>query len=59
MGRIVRYEFLGSQMLFFVLCLTGVGLPIAVLYLLRNLVLIEEKLENPSELMEQFRSRAR
>lgn len=59
MGKIVRYEFLGNQTLFFILCLTVVGLPLAVLYLLQNIVVIEEKLENPSEFMECFRDRKR
>ena len=54
MGSITRYDFLGSEILFVVLALTGVGIPIAVLYLLRNTVAIEEKMENPTDFLRDF-----
>ncbi|MCC6486114.1 MAG: hypothetical protein IT364_01320 [Candidatus Hydrogenedentes bacterium] len=56
MGRIVRYQFLGSDLLFWFLCMTGVGIPIAALYLLHSTVAIEEELSNPTEFVEQFRA---
>lgn len=54
MGSITRYDFLGSEILFVLLALTGVGIPIAVLYLLRNTVAIEEKMENPTDFLRDF-----
>jgi hypothetical protein len=33
MSKIVRYQFLGNRYWFWLLCVTVVGLPVAVLYL--------------------------
>ena len=54
MGSITRYDFLGSEILFVLLALTGVGIPVAILYLLRNTVAIEEKMENPTDFLRDF-----
>ena len=54
MGSITRYDFLGSELLFVLLALTGVGIPIAILYLLRNTVAIEEKMESPTDFLRDF-----
>ena len=56
MGKIVRHEFLGSRFLFILLCLTGIGIPAAVLYLIKATVTIEEELDNPTEFLEAFRA---
>ena len=56
MGKIVRYQFLGSEVLFWFLCVTLLGIPIAVIYLIGSTVAIEEELPNPTEFLEQFRS---
>jgi len=55
MGRIIRHEFLGSRLLFFLLCISGIGIPIAVIYLLEGLVTIEEEVANPTGFVETFR----
>lgn len=56
MGRIVRYEFLGSPMLFWLLCITLIGIPMAILYLIGATVRIEESLDDPTEFLEKYRS---
>ena len=56
MGKIVRYQFLGSDLFFWFLCMTIAGIPIAVLYLINSTVAIEEDLPNPNEFLEQFRA---
>lgn len=56
MGKIVRYEFLGSPMLFWFMCITLVGIPMAVLYLIGATVGIEESLDDPTEFLEKYRS---
>ncbi len=56
MGKIVRHEFLGSRILFTLLCLTGIGIPAAVVYLIESTVTIEEELDNPTEFLEAFRA---
>ncbi len=56
MARLVRYEFLGSTVFFWLLCLTGVLVPFAVIYLLHRTVRIEEEMEDPDEFVRQVRS---
>ncbi len=56
MGKIVRYEFLGNPIRFWFLCMTGVGIPMAILYLIDATVKIEESLDNPEEFLEKYRS---
>ena len=36
MATISRYEFMGSWLYFWLFCITGVGIPLAVLYLLNR-----------------------
>jgi len=57
MGKIVYHEFLGSRLLFLLLCLSGIGLPIAVIYLLEYTVTVEESMESPSEYLASRRGR--
>jgi hypothetical protein len=56
MGQIVRYEFLGSFPLFFVLCITGIGVPLAVVYLLQNTVGVVETLDDPARFVREYRA---
>ncbi len=36
MSRIVRYQFVGSWLWFWLLCITGVGIPFAILQLVNG-----------------------
>ncbi len=56
MPKIIRYEFMGSWFRFWVLCLTVVGIPFAILYLINGTLRIEHELEDPECFVEQFRS---
>lgn len=56
MGKIVRYEFIGSPMLFWLMCISLVGIPRAILYLIEATVGIEESLDDPTEFLEKYRS---
>jgi hypothetical protein len=56
MSKIVRFEFLGKRWLFWLLFVTGIGIPYALLYLLEGTVRVDEKMENPSEFLEAFRT---
>ncbi len=56
MGKIVRYEFLGSPMLFWLMCSTLIGIPMAILYLIGATVGIEESLDDPTGFLEKYRS---
>jgi len=55
MGKIVRHEFVGSGVLFVLLCITIIGIPGAILYLIEHVVTVEEEMENPSEFLNNFR----
>ena len=56
MSKIVRYEFMGNWLLFWLLCISGLGIPMAVLYLLNSPIRIEEDMQDPERLVEEFRS---
>jgi hypothetical protein len=55
-SRIVRYEFMGSWLFLWVCCVTIVGIPIAVLYLLNGTIRIEEDVNDPERLAAYLRS---
>lgn len=46
MDKIVRREFTGSWTIFAILCLIGIGLPFAVLYLIDNTVEIHTEVKD-------------
>jgi hypothetical protein len=56
MGRIIWREFLGSRIIFFLLCLSIIGIPFAVLYLLEHLVTVEEAVEKPGQYVEEWKA---
>jgi hypothetical protein len=56
MSKIVRYEFMGSWALFWLLCITGIGMPFAVLYLLNGTLRIENEMADPEQFVSNFRA---
>lgn len=56
MPKIIRYEFMGSWFRFWLLCLTVIGIPIAVLYLIDGTLRIEHEIDDPERFVEEFRS---
>jgi hypothetical protein len=59
MDTIRRREFHGSWLWFAVLCLTGVGLPFAVLYLIEHTVEIETQVKDGESAWEKIRAKRR
>jgi hypothetical protein len=57
MDKIVRRQFLGNWILFWLLCITILGIPIAVLYLLDGMVTIEQQVEDANAVMEIYGKR--
>ena len=55
-SKIVRHEFVGSWVLVWVLVFTGIGIPIALIYLFYSTVRIESEMNNPEEFMSQYRA---
>jgi hypothetical protein len=56
MGRIVRRGFVGSKFIFWLLCVLGITLPIAIVYLIDNTVTVEEEMANPTLFLENLRA---
>lgn len=56
MSNVVRYEFVGSWLLFWVLCMTVVGFPLAVLYLLGGTLRIETAMADPEAFVAAYRA---
>ncbi len=56
MPKIVRYEFMGSSLAFWLLCATGVFIPVAILYLLNSTVRIEHEMDDPEKFIAEFRA---
>ena len=56
MNKIIRREFLGSWVLFLGLCVSIVGIPIAILYYKESMVIVEEELEDPSAFLQAYRA---
>ena len=57
MAKIVRHEFIGSPIIFFALCLSLVGIPFAILYMIAGTVTVEEDIEDPTQFLMQYRAR--
>jgi len=56
-SKIVRYEFIGDRLVFWVLFMLGITLPFAILYLLGCTVRVDEELKNPSEFLAKHRAK--
>jgi hypothetical protein len=59
MSKIVRYEFMGSWLYFWLLCISGIGIPVAILYLLNGTLRIEDEMTDPEQFVSAFRARRR
>ena len=56
MNKIVRRQFLGNWVLFLGLCISIIGIPIAILYYKESMVIVEEGLEDPSTFLDAYRA---
>jgi hypothetical protein len=56
MSKVVRYQFMGSWLLFWLLFVSGIGIPFAILYLLNTTVRLDSELKDPEEFMEAYRA---
>jgi len=59
MSKIIRYEFMGSWFYFWVLSITVIGIPLALLYLISGTLRIESAMDDPERFVEEFRLRNR
>ncbi len=56
MSKIVRYEFMGSWLYFWFCCVTIIGIPIALLYLLNGAVRVEDEMADPEAFLSKYRA---
>ena len=56
MAKIVRHEFMESPIIFFALCLSIIGIPLAILYLIAGTVTVEEDIEDPTQFLMQYKA---
>jgi uncharacterized membrane protein len=55
MSKIVRHEFLGNWLYFWLMCITGVLIPVALLYLLNGTVRVETEMDDPERCLQALR----
>ncbi|MBZ5584780.1 MAG: hypothetical protein LAQ30_21730 [Acidobacteriia bacterium] len=56
MSRIVRYEFMGNWLYFWVCCLTIILIPLALLMLINGTVRVEDEMEDPEAFLMAYRA---
>ncbi len=55
MAKIVRSEFVGNWLGFWLLCVTVIGIPLALLYLVNGTIRVEEEIDDPERFLQGFR----
>jgi hypothetical protein len=56
MSKVIRNEFMGNWLLFSFLCITLIGIPLALLYLLTGTIRIETEMEDPEQFVVAYRT---
>ena len=57
MEKIVRIQFMGNWIIFWLLCISIVGVPMAILYFVNSSMKIDSEVPDAEEFVKQFRSR--
>ncbi len=55
-SKIVRYEFLGSWILFWAYCITVIGIPLAIIYLIQGTVRVETAMDDPERFLSEYKA---
>jgi len=55
-STIVRYEFTGNWAWFWLLCVTVIGIPFAILYLLTATLRVETEMAEPERFVSEYRA---
>jgi hypothetical protein len=56
MSKIIRYEFMGNWLFFWLMCITVIGIPFAILYLLNGTLRIEDEMADPEQFVSAYRA---
>ena len=57
MEKLVRREFRGSWLFFWLLCITGIGLPLALLYLIEGTVEVHSECRDAEATIDHIRTK--
>ena len=57
MATISRYEFMGSWLYFWFLCITVMGLPLALLYLLNGTIRVQQQVDDAEGVVRALRAK--
>lgn len=57
MDKIKKREFVGNQLFFWVLCISGIGIPIAIVYLINSTIETEFEVENADQFWNHYRNK--
>ncbi len=58
MAKLVRYEFTGNWIWFWFYCVSVIGIPLGLLYLINGTLRIEQDVEDPEVLVAALRGRS-
>ena len=56
MEKVTRLQFVGSWFYFWLLCITGIGIPIAFLYLINGTVVLESQVADSELFVQEYRA---
>jgi len=59
MSTVSRYEFMGKLLYFWFLCITLVGIPIAIVYLINGTIRVEEQVNDAEQVADRLRASRR
>jgi hypothetical protein len=57
MSKVIRHQFMGSWLLFWLMSVTVIGIPLAILYLIEGTVRIDTEMEDPEKFIAEYKSR--
>jgi hypothetical protein len=56
MSKVVRYQFMGNWLIFWVLCVFVIFIPIALLYLLNSTLRLDSEVDDPERFVTEYRA---
>jgi len=47
---------MGSWVLFWLMCISGIGIPLAILYLVNGVIRVEQDIDDPERFLQAYRA---
>ena len=57
MSKVVRYEFIGNLALFWLMCVTVILIPAAIVYMVDNTVRIDTDMVDPEKFLKNYKAK--